>query len=160
MYAVDLGPGETSYHAYDRRITAGAIEWLQRHRGASDKPLVLCVHYGSAHPPFKVPERLLDLYPPDEVPLPVLWRRDERPRHPALEHLRQILGLQEDIDEATLRLMTAGYFGLITHLDEQVGAVVRAAEDLALLDSTRLLYTADHGDCFGNHYTFGKFNMY
>jgi len=159
MY-VDVGPGETSYHAYDRRITRHAIEWLEAHQGASDKPWILCVHYGSAHPPFKAAERLLDLYPPDEMPMPVQWRGDERPRHPAIDHLRHILGQKDDIDETTLRQMVAGYFALISHLDEQVGEVIAAAEELGLLDSTRLLYTADHGDCFGNHFIFGKFNMY
>ena len=160
MYAVQVGPGETSYHSYDRRITAHAIDWLKKHGRPSEKPWVLCVHYGSAHPPFKVPERLLNLYPPKDVPLPVRWREEERPHHPAVDHLRHILGLRETIDEATLRLMIAGYFGLITHLDEQIGEVFQAADDLGLLESTRVLYTADHGECLGDHFLFGKFNMY
>lgn len=160
MYAVEIGVGETSYHQYDRQITDKAIEWLERRKPNPKKPWILCVHYGSAHPPFKVPKRLLDLYPPDAVPLPVQWKADERPHHPAIDHLRHILGLKDDIDEDVLRLMTAGYFGLITHLDEQIGRVMNAAGDLGLLQNTRLLYTADHGDCFGNHFIFGKFNMY
>ena len=160
MYAEELGVGETSYHDYDRRITAAAIDWLKGHMAKPDIPWVLCVHYGSAHPPFKAPQRLLDLYPLDRVPLPVCWRPDERPDHPAVTHLRRILGTHETIDEHTLRRIVAGYYALITHLDEQVGQVLSAAEDVGLLADARIFYSADHGDSCGNHYIFGKFNMY
>ena len=160
MYVENLGAGETSYHVYDREITAAAIDWLKDHAAKADKPWVLCVHYGSAHPPFKAPQELLDLYPVDQVPLPVCWRPDERPDHPAVAHLRHILGTHETLDENTLRRIVAGYFALITHLDAQVGQVLSAADDLGLLSDARVLYSSDHGDSCGNHYIFGKFNMY
>jgi choline-sulfatase len=160
MYVTDLGAGETKYQDYDRRITAHAIDWLKRHRKPSGKPWVLCVNHISAHPPFRVPQRLLDLYPPKALPALVATQPAERPEHPAIRHLRRILGQHETLDEMTLKRISAGYYALVTHLDEQIGAVLAAAEELGLLGETRVLYSSDHGDCFGNHYILGKFNLY
>ncbi len=48
---------------------------------------MLHVSHVSAHPPLQVPQRLWDLYPVEEMPLPVAFRLGERPEHPAYEHL-------------------------------------------------------------------------
>jgi choline-sulfatase len=161
MYAKNQGAGTTTYQEYDRRITGHAIEWLSRQAARDrDRPWALSVHYGSAHPPFVAPQRLLDLYPVDEMPLPDNWRADERPQHPAIRHLRHILGTPDTVEEVVLRRMAAGHAAVITHLDKQVGEVVACLEALGLKDNTRIIYTSDHGDCAGDHYIFGKFCMY
>lgn len=160
MYVTDLGAGDTEYQDYDRKITAAAIDWLKQHAGRQGRPWVLCVNHISAHPPFKVPQRFLDLYPAQSLPLPVASLPGERPEHPAVRYLRRILGQKENADELTLKRVVAGYLALVTHLDEQVGQVLAAAEDLGLLETTRVVYSSDHGDCFGNHYILGKFNLY
>ena len=51
--------------------------------------------------------------------------------------------------EAFVRQTVAGYCALITHMDEQIGAVMKVAEDLGLLETTRVLYTSDHGEAAG-----------
>jgi len=60
----------------------------------------------------------------------------------------------------SLRQVAAGYFGLISHLDEQLGAVRDTVRDLGLDRTTRLLYTSDHGELFGAHGLFGKKVLY
>jgi choline-sulfatase len=161
LYMKRSGPGSTHYQDYDRRISRRAIEWLEAHAHAAHaKPWVLYVSYISPHPPFTVPQRLYDLYPEDRMPLPAGFRPSERPVHPAAEHLRGMDGMKDITDEAALRRIAAGYFGLITHLDEQIGEVMKAAEDLGLLDTTRIAYTSDHGELFGAQGMFGKKNLY
>jgi choline-sulfatase len=160
LYMERSGAGETHYQDYDRRITAKSIEWLECHGRGRGKPWVLLVSYISPHPPFTVPKRLYDLYPERDMPLPVGFRRGERPEHPAAEHLRRMDGMLDMTDEAALRRIAAGYFGLITHLDEQIGAVLKAAEALGQLADTRVAYTSDHGELFGAQGIFGKKNVY
>jgi len=160
LYMDRSGVGETHYQEYDRRITAKSIEWLKRHRHGNGKPWVLYVSYISPHPPFTVPKRLYDLYSEKDVPLPAGFRQGERPEHPATQHLRLMDGMLEMTDEAALRRIAAGYFGLITHMDEQVGAVMKAAEELGLLANTRIAYTSDHGELFGALGLFGKKSLY
>jgi len=160
LYIERSGVGTTHYQDYDRTITAKAIEWLTRHGRTPDKPWVLYVSYISAHPPFTVPQRFYDLYPERDMPLPPAYRPGERPEHPAVEFLRFMDGMRVMTDEAALRRIAAGYFGLITHLDEQMGEVLKTAEELGLLANTRVAYTSDHGELFGAQGVFGKKNMY
>jgi choline-sulfatase len=160
LYMNRSGVGETHYQEYDRRITAKSIDWLKRHGRDSGKPWVLYVSYISPHPPFTVPQRLYDLYPEKDMPLPAGFRPGERSEHPATQYLRHMDGMLDMTDEAALRRIAAGYFGLITHMDEQVGSVMKAAEELGLLTNTRIAYTSDHGELFGAQGLFGKKNLY
>jgi choline-sulfatase len=121
---------------------------------------VLFVSYPSPHPPFSVPEELYALHPEAEVSLPRRFRPEERARHPAIEHLRRIMGTREITDEAAMRRIAAGYLGLIAHLDRQIGHLLAALEELGLDDTTRILYTSDHGDLYGEHGILGKSCMY
>ncbi len=161
LYTQRSGIGETHYQDYDRQITAKAIEWLRANTTArGGKPWALKIGYISPHPPFTVPKRLYELYPEDKMPLPVRYRPGDRPEHPAARHLRDIDGYHEMTDERMLRRVAAAYFGLITHLDEQIGAVMKVAEELGLLANTRIVYTSDHGELFGWQGMFGKKSLY
>ncbi len=165
LYLEKSGVGETQYQDFDRKISDRAIRWLRedgRGRGRDrdrDRPWVLHVSYVSPHPPFLVPKRLLELFPPDQIDLPPLSSPEARPDHPALRHLRRVMAWG-DLRPEDLRRIGAGYLALIAHLDEQVGRVMAALEDLGLLETTRVLYTSDHGEMAGSHGLLGKCNLY
>lgn len=156
----DSGIGEADYQIYDREITKNAVNWLEQHGKDEGKPWVLLVSYASPHPPFKVPERFWNLYPLDEVPMPVQWRKAEQPQHPATQYLSWMNSFDEEFDEDFIRRVVAGYCGLISVIDEQVGTVMTAAEQLGLMDKTRIIYTSDHGEAAGHHGIMGKANHY
>jgi choline-sulfatase len=160
LYAKRSGVGETHYQDYDRKITKHAIKWLRDHSARGTRPWALKIGYISPHPPFTVPKRLYDLYPEKDMPLPVRYLPGDRPEHPSLTYMRKLDGWLDMTDEQMLRRVAAGYFGLITHLDEQVGAVMKAVEELGLLANTRVVYTSDHGELFGWQGIFGKKNLY
>ncbi len=159
LYLEQSGPGTSHYQAYDAEISRLAVDWLARRARQRGKPWALFVSYVSPHPPFSVPPELLSLYPLDRMPLPPLFRPHERPDHPSLAHLRYIMGFRAMEDESSLRRITAAYYALVTHLDQQIGAVLQAASDLGLLQDTRVLYTSDHGEALGAHGLFGKANL-
>ncbi len=154
------GVGEADYQDYDRDITKHAVDWLNREGARLDRPWVLLVSYASPHPPFAIPKRLYDLYPPDRMPLPVQFSADTRPDHPAISHIRKVDNFEEPFDEEWVRRSVAGYCGLITHVDEQIGQVMTAVEELGMLETTRVMYTSDHGEAAGNHGLFGKSALY
>lgn len=159
LYRKRSGIGATKYQDYDVRIATQAIEWLREHGSATERPWVLFVSFVSAHPPFEVPERLWNLYAGKDVPLPTHYDPATRPTHAALDYLRHTM-CTEDLDDAMLSQVARGYFGLITHLDEQIGRVMDAVEECGLDRSTRMIYTSDHGEMLGAHGLLGKFNMY
>jgi choline-sulfatase len=65
-----------------------------------------------------------------------------------------------DIDEATLRRVIRAYLAIVSHLDEQIGLVLGALDELGLTDDTRVLYTSDHGEAAGKHGLVGKCTLY
>lgn len=151
--------GEAEYQIYDRRITGHAIDWLRARKDA-EKPWCLLVSYPSPHPPFKVPQRFWDMYPLEDVPMPQQWSAEERPKHPAPDYLAWMNHLQDGLSEELVRRVVAGYCGLITHTDEQIGLVLEELNNLGLTDSTRVMYTSDHGEAAGAHGILGKANHY
>lgn len=155
----DSVAGEAEYQIYDQRITGHALEWLQA-RADAEKPWCLLVSYPSPHPPFKVPQRFWDRYPLEDVPMPVQWSADDRPKHPAPEYLAWMNHLQDGLPEDLVRRVVAGYCGLISHTDEQIGIVLEELEALNLTDRTRVIYTSDHGEAAGHHGILGKANHY
>jgi len=52
------------------------------------------------------------------------------------------------------------YYGLITHLDEQVGRVLAALEKGRPREDTLIIYAADHGLALGSHGLLGKQSLY
>jgi choline-sulfatase len=159
MYS-ESGIGKAPYQNYDRDVTERAVEWLKNEAPKHEKPWVLLVSYASPHPPFTVPEQFFNMYPLDKVPMPVQWDDASRPDHPALNHIRRVDCLSEPVDEGFVRRTVAGYCGLVSHIDDQIGKVIDTARDSGLLKSTRLLYTSDHGEAAGNHGMFGKSTLY
>ena len=160
LYFDQSGIGETAYQAYDRTITAEAVGWLEQAAAEATRPWALFVSYVSAHPPFAVPQRLYDLYEGTDLPLPPAFRPEERPHHPAIAHLRRQMDTREIRDEARLGEIVRSYHALSTHLDEQIGEVLDAAQRLGLLDDTRVIYSSDHGESVGAHGLLGKSHLY
>ncbi|MBX3651078.1 MAG: sulfatase-like hydrolase/transferase [Burkholderiales bacterium] len=159
MYLHDSGEGETHYQEYDRDITARAAQWLRK-RGRSNNGWALFVSYVSPHPPFKVPKRFLDLYPEDRISLPSHISINRKSLHPAAEYQREKFGAPDATELSQLKRMIAGYYGLITHMDEQVGILLDCLSACGLGDNTRIIYSSDHGEMRGAHGLLGKGLLY
>jgi arylsulfatase A-like enzyme len=52
------------------------------------------------------------------------------------------------------------YYGLITHLDEQVGRILSALEKSGQAENTVVIYAADQGLAMGSHGLLGKQSLY
>jgi choline-sulfatase len=160
--AAEAGPGQSSYQDYDERITDAAVDWIRARAGRrGGKPWTLFVSLVCPHFPLIARPEFYGLYPEDQVPLPMLYGANERPRHPFLDALRIVQCYDEGFDtEAKLRRAIAAYFGMVSFLDHNIGRLMRALEEAGLMDSTRVLYTSDHGDNLGSRGFWGKSNMY
>jgi choline-sulfatase len=156
------GPGESSYTAYDRDIAARAQVWLHEEAPRwRDKPWVLFVSFVLPHFPLTAPPHWFYRYWQQDLPLPKRYAIDERPRHPYLatyEHTVDYdahFASREDVKRAV-----AGYAGLVSAMDENVGHVLRALRDAGLEGTTRVIYTSDHGDNAGARGLWGKSTLY
>ena len=63
---------------------------------------------------------------------------------------------QLHLDDDTMHYCRAGYFGLINHVDTQIGRLLMYLRDENLLEETFILFTSDHGEMLGDHNMFAK----
>ncbi len=160
--AAMAGPGESPYTFYDKEICSRAQVWL-REEGVKDdgKPWVLFVSFVAPHFPLTAPPEHYYKYWNRDLPMPKLYAREQRPKHPYLEDYRNSFCYDDYFEsEADVKRAIAGYFGLVSYVDENIGKVLRALEEAGLSGNTRVMYTSDHGDNLGSRGLWGKSTMY
>ena len=59
-----------------------------------------------------------------------------------------------------VRDQLAEYYGMMTHLDEQIGRILAALERTGKAGNTYIIYAGDHGLALGSHGLLGKQNLY
>ncbi len=134
-----------------------AIEFLDGYD--SDDPFFLYVAFTAPHDPRQPPHRYRDMYYSDRPPLPPNFL----PQHPFDNG--HMAGRDEELGAwprttAMVSDQLAEYYGMITHLDEQVGRIVRAVDRKVGDEPTYVVYAADHGLAVGSHGLLGKQNIY
>ena len=157
------GPGESPYTLYDRQIAAHAHVWLyDEARKQHRKPWVLFVSFVTPHFPLTAPPEYYYRYFDDpRLPMPKLYAKEERPQHPYLRDYAASFNYDDHFQsELDVRKAVAGYYGLCSFLDEQIGKVLSALEATGFADNTRIVYTSDHGDNLGARGLWGKSTMY
>lgn len=149
------GPGESEYTQYDRRVADIAAQWLRDVSGAKE-PWTLFVSFVTPHYPLIAPKEFFDLYNVGDMPDAKFGPDSGFEAHPWLADL--VAGSQMSREEQ--RTALAAYLGLISFMDAQVGRVLQALDEAGLRDSTRILYTSDHGENAGARGLWGKSNQY
>jgi choline-sulfatase len=156
------GPGESPYAAYDRDIASRAQIWLHEEAPKwTDRPWVLFVSFVLPHFPLTAPAHWYYRYWQQDLPMPKLYQKSSRPRHPYHDQYEYVVDYDAHFSsEADVKRAIAGYSGLVSMMDENVGNVLRALHDTGLVDNTRVLYTSDHGDNAGARGLWGKSTLY
>ncbi len=157
----NAGAGECSYTRFDRAVATETASWLKNEAATHDKPWCLLASFGSPHPPFQVPQEWLDMYPPGSVDMPINFKMQDWPDHPYWNETRPWrFPVDEDLPEDVISNAVATYYGLVSFLDDKLGRVLDALDKAGLTDSTRIIYTSDHGEMLGGHGLWGKMCMY
>jgi choline-sulfatase len=152
------GPGTTIEIEVDDQVEAAALAYL-RDAARRRQPWALNVSFIAPHFPLIVPQRYWDLYPLDQIDLPHIPLGHLQRQHPVYQRMRAMFGMVEFPEELTRR-GRAGYYGLITYLDEKIGRLLDALEETGQRENTLVIYTADHGEMAGEHGMWRKSNFY
>lgn len=107
--------------------TDKAIEFIEKNKA---NPFYLYLSWGPPHTPYRAPKGF-DNYVPEELKL--------RPNVP-----------KKLADGKKVRKNLAGYYGLCTALDHEMGRLTEALKRLNLEEDTILVFTSDHGDMHGS----------
>lgn len=157
LLAEKVGAGDSSYTAYDTRITEKACEWIRATGPGTRKPWVLFVSFVRPHFPLIAPERFMRHYLKADLPRPF----GSPPDHPVMSELRRVQNYDDYFaDDEHRRRAIAAYYGMVNAVDEDIGRVLAALGDSGQADDTLVIYSSDHGDNLGNRGFWGKSNMY
>jgi arylsulfatase A-like enzyme len=134
------------------------IEFLQA-RDRS-KPFFAYVAFTAPHDPRQPPLAYREPYYRSLPPLPANFL----PQLPFDNGMMQG-GRDENLGawprtESMIRNQLAEYYGLITHLDEQIGRILAVLEQTGQADNTVVIYTADNGLALGSHGLLGKQSVF
>jgi arylsulfatase A-like enzyme len=132
-----------------------AVEFLQKRDPTC--PFFLNVSFIEPHPCLVAPAFFYQRYMERDIPLPKVadWARLYDTPQKGLDPL----GFSETsshcaLDDYSMKCAQAAYFGMINHIDNQLGRLFQP--HVGLLDNTIILFTSDHGEMLGDHQRFRK----
>ncbi len=133
-----------------------SIEFLER-RDPS-KPFFLKTSFARPHSPYDAPPFYFDLYRNKKIPEPIVgdWASiHDVPQDAAKPDAWRGVRSEEEVKRSR-----AGYYGLIHHIDHQIGRLFQYLQDNGLFHQTLIIFTSDHGDMLGDHNLWRKTYAY
>ncbi|MCX8036448.1 MAG: sulfatase-like hydrolase/transferase [Candidatus Sumerlaeia bacterium] len=160
----DLGPdGRLTEQRTGEKFSSelfadSAIEFLNQHDGK--KPFFCYVAFTAPHDPRMPPMEFRQMYYRNLPPLPANFL----PQHP-FDNGAMRGGRDENLapwprTEAVIRDQLAEYYGLITHMDGQIGRILDVLKQRGFADNTIIVFAADQGLALGSHGLLGKQSVY
>ena len=146
-----------------------ACEFIEKHQR---DPFILVVGFVEPHSPYNGP--LNDEHPLDQIELdatatrpesediPLRYRlmREWQQAEAVLDRERLPTQLFFGVTPEEYRSIKQRYLGLVTLVDQSIGAVLACLERFGLTQNTIVVHTSDHGDSLGAHHLFGKETMF
>jgi arylsulfatase A-like enzyme len=146
-----------------------ACQFIEKH---FRDPFILVVAFVEPHSPYNGP--LNDEHPLSEIdldPTATLPESDNIPLRYRLmrewQQTRAILDRQRlphqfffGVSPDEYRSIKQRYLGLVTLVDQSIGAILGCLERFGLCDNTIVVHTSDHGDSLGAHHLFAKEVMF
>ena len=139
----------------DGMAADAAIEFLKQNK---DKPFFLGCGFVRPHVPLVAPSKYFDRYDRDTMVAPKVPKGD-------LEDVPKIIRNYKSIDRygVTPELhkgLLEAYYASISYMDEQVGRVLKALDELGLRENTIVIFSSDHGYLLGHHHKFQKQHLF
>ncbi|NLF30694.1 MAG: sulfatase-like hydrolase/transferase [Planctomycetes bacterium] len=123
------GPEHLTHSAF---VADQTIAFLRARR---NETFFAIAGFFAPHAPLNPPQRFVDMYNPADLPLPVMNEGENQ------------LGLSDE----QWRVVKAYYYALVSHVDDQIGRILAALDELGLSDNTIVVFTSDHGEHLGDH---------
>lgn len=125
-------------------LTARSVEYLRSRKG-KQQPWFLFTSFLKPHSPSVEPEPWFSMYEAGKMAVPKLPADAKAKRAAQKERSKR----QYVDDPEMMRVMTAKYYGAISHVDHHVGELLGEVEKLGMAQNTIVLFTADHGNMLG-----------
>ena len=138
-------------------VVSESIDFLKRRDPT--KPFFLKMSFARPHSPLDPPDYYFNMY---------MNQQDKFPKIAVGDWASEIgkdsdystIALKGIYNEDEMNRMRAGYYGLITHIDHQIGRFLVALTENDLDRNTIIIFLSDHGDQLGEHHLFRKAYAY
>ncbi len=160
----DLGPdGKLTAQRTGEKFSSelfadSVIEFLKSQDG--QRPFFAYVAFTAPHDPRMPPSQQVDFYYQHKPPLPPNFL----PQFP-FDNGHMLKCRDENLaawprTEAVIRDQLAEYYGMITHLDGQIGRILETLKQTGQATNTIIIYAADNGLALGSHGLMGKQSVF
>ncbi len=147
------GTGPDTGNRHDERVVGEALEILPKLAESSDP---WCLYAGAIapHDPYVVPQRFLDMYDIDDIPLPVNFSDGMADKPRIYKRMRDARFGQ--LSPREVREGIRHFWAYCSYLDDLFGKLLSALEETGKAENTLVMYCSDHGDYCGEHGLFAK----
>ncbi|QZE15419.1 sulfatase-like hydrolase/transferase [Halosquirtibacter laminarini] len=142
-------------------VADDAIKFLDQST-KSKKPFFMYIAFNAPHDPRQAPKAYNDMYDVDKIKIPTSFM----PEYP----WKDFIGCSKKLRDEKLapfprtrysvQMNRLEYYALITHLDAQIGRIIKELKRTGKDKNTYIIYSADHGLAVGKHGLIGKQSMY
>jgi choline-sulfatase len=144
----------------DEVVYAARRKLFDLARSEDRRPFCMVVSMTHPHDPYAVPEEYWNRYRDEEIALPrvpdLAGRED-----PHSQRLRHVIGLGlVQPSEAQVRAARRAYYGAISYVDDQIGALMSALAQASFAEDTVTVLLADHGDMLGERGLWYKMSFF
>ncbi len=145
---------------FESFVSRESVRFLRQH--GREAPFFLISSFLKPHDPFMPAQRFADMFSPDKMKLPETWGKVDLKSAPkevasAIENNRPTPEVKDTV-EALRRI--AYYYASLAQMDDALGRVMDALDELGLSENTIVIYTSDHGELLGDHGLWQKFQFY
>ncbi|MEM1213764.1 MAG: sulfatase-like hydrolase/transferase [Planctomycetota bacterium] len=141
-------------HHYNHWIADRSVDFIERHaQTEADRPFFLWCSFPDPHTPFAACRKYAEQYDVEDMPLgPAVGEVPNAGTSQTLAAIEpsRMPGVQPR-DPEQMRQWTRQMFGMMTHIDQQIGRVLACLGEQGLTDNTVVVFISDHGEQMGEH---------
>ena len=141
---------------YNRYVADSTIRLIEESAQEAAPPFFAWCSFPDPHCPIAPPAPYANMYDPQDVPLPARREGEIADLPPVYRRVRRGEFKPYGSDNTGItddhwREMIALTYGMVTHIDAEIGRVLDALERTGQMDNTIVIFTSDHGDMMGDH---------
>lgn len=134
-----------------------AIDFINNYD--SDRPYFMYISFMAPHDPRSMPDEYLNMYDPANIELPENYMEKFVVDYGQMMERDELLASYPR-DEKEVKRHIAEYYGMISHLDNELGRVLDALDASGQRDNTIIVFAGDNGLSLGQHGHMGKQCLY
>jgi choline-sulfatase len=147
---------------FDDEVAFQAVRKIHDYaRDPEQKPFFLTASFIEPHEPYATSQEYWDRFDHDAIPAPTV---PFIPYQQQDAHSRRLYNLskvgEEEVTDEHIRNARHAYCGMVSNIDDKIGALRRALDETGLLENTVIIVTADHGGMLGERGLWGILNFY